>query len=519
MNQHTCCGMVSMVVVAWSLTLPLFRPKVSSSLVPSLPFSGERVRVRRRAGTKLFASQALSCLLLLSLTAAAQPAISTYTLDQKISKIFLVSWPQPGLPEAWKTVLEAGAAGGVALSPGENYQIPQEWSALGTTLRIVEPPLLLAAPCEGGFRQPTHPAMGVVPVPEPAALGALGDTNLIRDAYTYMTHKNDYLAHLALAPTFALTPEQGSLDTEARSFSADPAIAAACIAAAIEGIQIAGVSAGVIAPLGVPLPEVIAAAMGPASLQVSPDLALEPNPAQAAVAALQQGCHLLHLKAESPALLAECKQAIIEALATGAVSTAQLDEAVLRIRSFPRPRAAISHGKAPEGNGVVVVRDAARLLPLDAAKGRVLVVAPGVEVGEPPLFIGHTLGNAIRALAAPTDEVRIELEPSPAQSEAALRKAAGADVIVFGALLPNVFTTQAELVRKLVETGKPLILVGLGDPGSILPLADLPTLVVAHGFSPPALDAAAAVLYGKQPPGGRLTAPIGRLFPAGHAGP
>jgi beta-N-acetylhexosaminidase len=167
----------------------------------------------------------------------------------------------------------------------------------------------------------------------------------------------------------------------------------------------------------------------------------------------------------------------------------------------------------------VVVRDAARLLPLDAAKGRVLVVAPGVEVGEPPLFIGHTLGNAIRALAAPTDEVRIELEPSPAQSEAALRKAAGADVIVFGALLPNVFTTQAELVRKLVETGKPLILVGLGDPGSILPLADLPTLVVAHGFSPPALDAAAAVLYGKQPPGGRLTAPIGRLFPAGHAGP
>ena len=458
------------------------------------------------------------CLFLLHATAHADEQL----LDQKISQLFLVSWPQHGLPEAWQATLEAGAAGGVALLPGENYLLPDEGHVLWTKVRRANSSLLCATPCEGGLRQAPDRARSEYseyPVPEPAALGALGDTNVIRDAYTQMSYNKPYGTHLLLAPAFTLTPEQGMLETEARSFSADPEKAAACLAAAIEGIQFGGVSAGVVAPLGVPLPDAVLAAMSPTSSRVSPNLAMEPDPAQAAVAALQQGCHMLHLKAEGPALLAECKQAIKDALATGALQLAQLDDAVARVRGVLRERAAISHGKVPEGNGVVVVRDAARLLPLDAAKGKVLVVAPGVEVGEPPLFIGHTLGNAIRSIAAPTDEVRIELEPSPAQSAAALRKAAEADVIVFGALLPNVYTTQAELVRKLAETGKPIILVGLGDPGSILPLADLPTLVVAHGFSPPALDAAAAVLFGKQPPGGRLTAPIGRLFPAGHAGP
>jgi beta-N-acetylhexosaminidase len=217
-----------------------------------------------------------------------------------------------------------------------------------------------------------------------------------------------------------------------------------------------------------------------------------------------------------------------EAIENGTLPMGRVDEAVKRILLTKR-RAGAATPPQPTSepgaevtvpNGVVVVLDDSHILPLRAVGARYLVVSPQVEWDTPQgthIYNGATFGAAVRKVVKDATEVRFNVVPTALQRSKAIQEAGQADILIIGTILPKFYTAQRQLVDELLSLGKPTIIVQLGDASELEAFANAPVLVGANGYSPPAMAAAARVLFGGEKPGGRLTAPIGRLFPAGHA--
>lgn len=281
--------------------------------------------------------------------------------------------------------------------------------------------------------------------------------------------------------------------------------------------------------------ETLQGQIGFGGLVISPDMATpESNQdfgeARSPVMALRAGCDMLLLHSADPEQMRKRKQIIANAVESGTLPMGRLDEAVRRVlltkrragAATPPPRTREPGDLSDVPNGVVIVRDDTRMLPLRAVGARYLVVSPEAAWTTPDgtqVFNGATLGSAVRRLVPDAVDHRFSLTPSPAQRAQAIREAGQADILIIALLLPKAYTAQRQLVDELLTLGKPTVIVGLGEATGLEPYGKAPVLVAANGYSPPALDAVAKVLFGEEPAGGKLPAPIGRLFPAGHSGP
>ncbi|MBA3290796.1 MAG: glycoside hydrolase family 3 C-terminal domain-containing protein, partial [Actinobacteria bacterium] len=82
---------------------------------------------------------------------------------------------------------------------------------------------------------------------------------------------------------------------------------------------------------------------------------------------------------------------------------------------------------------------------------------------------------------------------------------------------------QQELVRDLLATGTPVIVLAVRDPYDIAYFTDAPTYVATYSYSPVSLRATTRVLFGEVNPTGRLPVaiptaddPDTELYPYGH---
>lgn len=470
----------------------------------------------------------LAALPLCGAWAQAAPAdrVAAMPLTEKAARVLLVELPDFGLTPAWREAIAVGTVRALALQPGVNYLLPEELDRIVSEAKSAagDLPLLLAAPSEGGLRAPLHPAFGGVPVPEATAMGAAGDTELIRAGYNFMGMTlRKHGVQVALGPVRALTDASVALEAQARCFGSDSARVADCVSAAMTGLQEAGVWC---TPLGLPGAKLaeLPVGMEPGLLAVSDRVQDEDVPARAqgCVDALLSGAHLVRLRAEHPGDVAACTEVIGRAVDEGTLPLATLDAAVLRaLVAAEDNKSSMTEAGAHLvlHTGVVIVRDSIDALPLKA--DRVLVINTGAEIVDETqrYFVGTTLGSELSDAGAEVTEVRIALRPTPLQRDAALRAAQEASQIVMAVLAPQHYPEQRELVEALLALGKPVTIVSLGNPDGLEPFADAPVLVAANGFSPISLRATAKVLLGEVTPTATLPAPIGRRFPAGHALP
>lgn len=458
------------------------------------------------------------------------------SLEQKCERLFMASWPVEGLPRAWRDALAAGEMQAVALRPGENYFTPEELSNLMDQIRESvkhRASFLIAAPCEGGLRGAAHPLLGGPPVPEPLALAAAGSTTGVEQAYANLSA--DLRARgigMGLGPWMGFSG--GAQAT--RAFGVDAGRVALFAGAAIEGMRLGGLLPAPVLNADAPLPEAEVLVVD-SSVADSAALALQLREAQGytgalvspplsamldSVTALNAGYDLLRIHAAHPRALRDEKARLIEGLRSGAVSMARLDEALLRVGSLNAPPpGTLRHTEtiASEINGTVFVKNSDGLLPLRENYAGVLVVSPAAHVElDGNYAAGATLGSALRAIAPEISEVRVSHPPTPAQIERVLGDSADATVVVLG-ILEGASTHCRDLAKTLADRGKRLVAVSLGGPEVLERFAGAEALVAANGHSPPALRAAARALLGEAAPGGRLPAPIGRLYPAGHAAP
>ncbi|MET8256986.1 glycoside hydrolase family 3 N-terminal domain-containing protein [Micromonospora sp. NPDC005553] len=153
----------------------------------------------------------------------------------------LAAYPGP-VPPDWAVDLLADGLAGHTLF-GTNVHDPVQVAASTAALRTGRPDALIAIDEEGGDVTRLAHATGS-PYPGNAALGAIGDVALTRRVYQSIGAE---LAALGITVNLAPTVDVNTADDNpvigTRSFGADPVRVAAHSAAAVAGLQAAGVAA------------------------------------------------------------------------------------------------------------------------------------------------------------------------------------------------------------------------------------------------------------------------------------
>jgi len=107
---------------------------------------------------------------------------------------------------------------------------------------------------------------------------------------------------------------------------------------------------------------------------------------------------------------------------------------------------------------------------------------------------------------------------SPSQAalerEEILRVAGASDLIIMATLNTHLDQQQAELMRDLLQTGRLVIGIAVGNPYDSLVFPQLRTYLATYEYTKPALAAAVRVLFGEIQPHGHLPISLPGLHPA-----
>jgi beta-N-acetylhexosaminidase len=260
--------------------------------------------------------------------------------------------------------------------------------------------------------------------------------------------------------------------------------------------------------------------------------------AEVAVRALEAGVDQLLM---TPAM-DEAYAAVLAAVRSGRISEAALHEKVRRVLSLKYQRGLVARPYAdPAGVASVVgtpehlatadaitdrtttlVKNDQTTLPLSVGGKKVLVAGYGVGVTS-------TLAGAFDAQGATSTVRQTGTSPTDAQVADAVAAAQASDAVVVSTMkawdtkVTDKRGGQQKLVKALLATGKPVVVVATRDPYDIAYFTDAPTYLATYSYSPVAIDAVARVITGQVAPSGKLPVsipvagdPTRVLYPFGH---
>lgn len=193
-------------------------------------------------------------------TGAGDP-LSGMTLREKVGQLFIVrpdaldpaqtqdriddadAAGVTALTDAMRETLETYPVGGVVLF-GKNIESPAQLAAFTADLQEAgRLPMFIAVDEEGGAvaRLANSPALSLPQYESAAAVGAEGPEAAREMARTIGGYLQGYGINLDFAPVADVNSNPANPVIGARAFSADPEMAAACVAAAVRGFSEAGV--------------------------------------------------------------------------------------------------------------------------------------------------------------------------------------------------------------------------------------------------------------------------------------
>ncbi|HEX8559770.1 MAG TPA: glycoside hydrolase family 3 N-terminal domain-containing protein [Pyrinomonadaceae bacterium] len=189
-------------------------------------------------------------------------------------------------------------------------------------------------------------------------------------------------------------------------------------------------------------------------------------------------------------------------------------------RSVERPESVREAQRVAEAS-MTLLRNRGDVLPLDPARSAAtlfVVIAADEDEEEGRVFIPQVQRRARGARV-----LRIGPRSPAAEYEAALAEAAGAERIVVAPFVRRAASkgtvalpeAQAELVRRLVATKKPLAVVAFAGPYLIRQFEDAPAYMVAYAIEEVAQAAAARAIFGETAIGGRLPVTVPGVFELG----
>ncbi len=259
------------------------------------------------------------------------------------------------------------------------------------------------------------------------------------------------------------------------------------------------------------------------------------GPEEAGVRAVLAGTDILLKPSDADAMI----RGIVAAVRSGRIPQKRLDDALRKqlawkyeLGLFKRKTApldaidSIVSGKESQEltddiatRAITLVREQRGLLPLDRSKK---IAVLGISNGYEGPAMTATLASTLRAAGSTVTTGYVQPNSTPAQQDAALNTVYDADIVVVGLYgrvrsgapsstgLPP---TGATMLRGLIESGKPVIVVSFGNPYALMSFGGLRTYVVAYGDMPSLQRAAARSLLGQQDITGRLPISLPGLYP------
>ena len=233
--------------------------------------------------------------------------------------------------------------------------------------------------------------------------------------------------------------------------------------------------------------------------------------------------------------------AVRDAVRSGELSERRIDRSVARVLELKRRRGLFRHpfvdartaagrlgtrghravARRVADHSVTLVKNDAGVLPL--AGPRVLVsgyrLASTTTDARPAAY----LAAALRGHGVTTDLFETGTAPDAATIAAAASRAAASEVIVVTTANASGSPAERDLVRSLIATGKPVVLVATRNPYDIAQLTRASTYVASYSWAEPAMRAVARLLLGLIEPAGTLPVripaasdPSATLYGYGH---
>ncbi len=163
---------------------------------------------------------------------------------------------------------------------------------------------------------------------------------------------------------------------------------------------------------------------------------------------------------------------------------------------------------------VTLVKDDADTLPLAKGAQKVLVTGASVTPG---------LAERISARGPAATAYNTGTAPSDATITAAVAQAQTSDQVVVATNRAWTSAGQQKLVKQLLATGKPVVVVAVRDPYDIAYFTDAPTYLATYSTTAISIESLARVLFGEVQPAGLLPVAIPTasdpgttLYPFGH---
>ncbi|MFC0628769.1 glycoside hydrolase family 3 protein [Kribbella deserti] len=154
-----------------------------------------------------------------------------------------------------------------------------------------------------------------------------------------------------------------------------------------------------------------------------------------------------------------------------------------------------------------LVKNAASLLPLASGPRKILVTGYGVATTQ-------TLANRLAARGATTTVRQTGATPTDAAITAAVAAAQSHDLTVvltmkaWDTLVTDKQAKQQKLVKELLATGRPVVVVAVRDPYDIAYFPEAATYLATYSYADVSMESLAKVLYGEIAPAGKLPVDI-----------
>jgi uncharacterized protein YbbC (DUF1343 family)/beta-glucosidase-like glycosyl hydrolase len=258
---------------------------------------------------------------------------------------------------------------------------------------------------------------------------------------------------------------------------------------------------------------------------------------EAAVRAVAAGADVLLLPRDSRVAI----QSVVRAVAEGQIDEARLDTSV-RLLLATKARLGLHRARLvnrdtleaqvarPEDMeraaelaraSVTLVRNQGDVLPLTAERPlRLLHLALASDI--PPDSIQRA---ELTARRVPFESRTLGIELTAETAAEIVAAAPGFTHVVVSAFIRGVAGTegrggmppgQVQLLRRLLETGVPVIVVSLGSPYLLAQLPEVPVYLCTYGAAASSQRAALAALFGEADISGRLPVTLPGLYPNGH---
>ncbi|KUL29624.1 glycoside hydrolase family 3 protein [Actinoplanes awajinensis] len=230
------------------------------------------------------------------------------------------------------------------------------------------------------------------------------------------------------------------------------------------------------------------------------------------VLALKAGVDQLLMPPDLPL----AQRSVLDAVASGELTEARIDESVRRILTLKQKRGLLTPWQPVDATGigsaghlrvaqavtdrtVTAIRNDAGLLPLGPGKSVLVTGWNSSATGNVAALAGALGGDALV-----TD-----------QPDDVLAAARTHDVTV---MLTNLDTAgrQKALVAALLTTGKPILVVAVRNPYDLTQLPGVRTYLATYSYTGVSMRSLAKVLLGITPPRGKLPVAIPGLYPYGH---